>query len=193
MSTPAAAVPDAVVEGARRALELHGAGGITLERIAAEAGVSRMTLHRRGVSKDDILAALALRLEAEYRDAGWQALLADGSARDRLRRALELECHVAESNLELLDALSTAARDEIFHERDGRRLTRPVFVEPLQKLLREGAEDGSLEPVEVDETATVLFNLVGHTYRHLRAGHGWSATRARAAVVRIAMDGVAAR
>jgi hypothetical protein len=68
-----------------------------------------------------------------------------------------------------------------------------VFVEPLHKLLREGAADGSLAPVEVDETATVLFNLVGHTYRHLRAGHGWSATRARSAVVRLALEGVAAR
>ena len=187
------AVPDAIVDGARRALELHGASGVTLERIAAEAGVSRMTLHRRGVSKEDILGELALRLENEYRDAMLRALVSDGSARDRLRRALELECHVAESNLDVLDALSSSARDEIFHERGGRRLTRPVFVEPLQKLLREGAADGSLAPVEAGETATVLFNLVGHTYRHLRAGHRWSATRARSAVVRLAMDGVSAR
>ena len=187
------AVPDAIVEGARRALELHGASGITLERIAAEAGVSRMTLHRRGVSKQDVLRELALRLEGEYRDAMWRALVSDGSARDRLRRALELECHVAEANLDLLDALSSGARDEIFHERGGRRLTRPVFVEPLQRLLRDGAADGSIARVEVDETATVLFNLVGHTYRHLRAAHGWSATRARSSVVRLAMDGVAAR
>jgi AcrR family transcriptional regulator len=189
----ARAVPDSVVDGARRALELYGAGGITLERIAAEAGVSRMTLHRRGVSKEDILLALAVRLETEYRDAMWQALVAEGTARDRLRRALELECHVAEANLDLLDALSSGALDEIFHERGGRRLTRPVFVEPLKKLLREGAADGSLATVDVDETATVLFNLVGHTYRHLRAGHGWSATRSRSSVVRLAMEGVTAR
>ena len=186
-------VPDSIVEGARRALELHGAAGITLERVAAEAGVSRMTLHRHGVSKEAILLALAVRLEAEYRDAMWQALVSDGSARERLRRALELECHVAEANLDLLDALSSGARDEVFHERGERRLTRPVFVEPLKKLLREGAADGSLAPVDVDETATVLFNLVGHTYRHLRAGHGWSSARARSSVVRLAMEGVTAR
>jgi hypothetical protein len=39
----------------------------------------------------------------------------------------------------------------------------------------------------------VLFNVVGHTYRHLRTGHGWEPARARAAVVRLALDGVRAR
>jgi AcrR family transcriptional regulator len=144
------------------------------------------------VSKEDILLALALRLEAEYRDAMWQALVSEGSARDRLRRALELECHVAEANLDLLDALSSGERDEIFHERGGRRHTRPVFVEPLRKLLRDGAADGSLARVDVDETATVLFNLVGWTYVHLRTGHGWRPERAREATLDVALNGLVA-
>jgi hypothetical protein len=38
-----------------------------------------------------------------------------------------------------------------------------------------------------------VLNLVGWTYRHLRRGHGWSAERARDGVLRIALDGVAAR
>ena len=32
-------------------------------------------------------------------------------------------------------------------------------------------------------TATVLYNLVSHTYRHLRRGHGWPADRARKSVL----------
>jgi hypothetical protein len=36
----------------------------------------------------------------------------------------------------------------------------------------------------------VLFNMVGHTYAHPRACHGWSADRARAGVVGLAMNGV---
>ena len=39
-------------------------------------------------------------------------------------------------------------------------------------------------------TATVLFNAVGHTYRHLRAGHGWSSERAREGVLRLVLDGL---
>ena len=39
----------------------------------------------------------------------------------------------------------------------------------------------------------MLFNLVGHTYRHLRTGHGWSAKRTRRAVIDMALHGVVAR
>jgi hypothetical protein len=39
----------------------------------------------------------------------------------------------------------------------------------------------------------VLFNLVGHTYRHLRAEHGWSPKRTRRAVIDMALHGVVAR
>jgi AcrR family transcriptional regulator len=180
-----------LIDGARRALAEHGPSGATLERIAAAAGLSRMTLHRRGVSRAAILAALAERLEADYRSAMWPALVADApSARDRLRLALVAECDVADANLAVLDALDDGTRDAVFHEGS---LTRDVFVEPLIRLLRDGVADGSLSSSSVDdpvESATVLFNVVGHGYRHLRTGHGWTHERARDAVVRLALDGM---
>jgi hypothetical protein len=68
-----------------------------------------------------------------------------------------------------------------------------VFVEPLERLLLDGAADGSLACVDARETATVLFNAVGHTYRHLRTGHGWEPERARAGILELAMSGLIAR
>ena len=185
-------VDDQLLAGARRAVERHGASGATLERIASEAGMSRMTLHRRGVSKPDVFRALARGLEDEYRAALWPALVAEGDARARLRLALEAECAVAEANLELLEALSGEARAAIYHEDAPSGLTRDVYVEPLRRLLADGVAEGTLRAEDVAETATVLFNQVGHTYRHLRTGHGWTATRARGAVVRLAVDAVRA-
>lgn len=183
-------VPPHIVDGARHVLAQDGLAAATLERISAAAGVSRMTLHRHGLSKGDILRALAERLEADYREAMWPALMAKGSARERLRRALELQCGVVEQNLEVLTAVSTVARDAIYHDQDGSGLTRSVFTEPLERLLLDGRADGSLAPVDPAETATILFNLVAHTYSHLRTGHGWTEERACAGVVRVAIDGV---
>jgi AcrR family transcriptional regulator len=185
-------VPPHIVDAARHVLAQDGLAAATLERISAAAGVSRMTLHRHGVSKADILEALGESLERDYRDAMWPALVAQGTGRERLRQALERLCEVTDRNLALLSALGGAARDHIYHEPGPRGLTRSVFVEPLQRLLLDGAADGSLAEVDAHEVATVLFNAVCHTYAHLRAGHGWRSARARGGVIDLVLDGLTA-
>jgi hypothetical protein len=131
-------------------------------------------------------------LEDQYRDALWPALTAPGSGRARLEQALEALCAVADENLALMAALGDRPRDAIFHEppSDG-GLTRATFTEPVERILRDGAADGSLRAFEDPaETATVLFNLIGWTYRHLRTGHGWTPQRATRGVLSIALDGL---
>jgi AcrR family transcriptional regulator len=182
-----------LLEGARRTIERYGWQGATLQRLAEESGVSRMTLHRRGVSRELLLAALAEQLEREYREALWPVLTAPGSPLERLELALASLCKVVDANLELLDALGHAERDVVFHEARKPALTKQVFTEPVRRLLADGAADGSLAVDDPEETATVLFNLVGHTYRHLRTGHAWSAKRAREEVLGLALRGVVAR
>jgi AcrR family transcriptional regulator len=183
-------VPPHIVDAARHVLAQDGLAAATLERISAAAGVSRMTLHRRGLSKNDILRAIAEQLEADYREAMWPALVSKGTGRERLRAALERLCDVTERNLALLAAMSAASRDAIYHESGPGALTRKVFVEPLERLLLDGAADGSLATLDAEATATVVFNIVGHTYTHLRIGHGWSPERARAGVIAVVMEGV---
>src|SRR4051794_29025980 len=187
-----AAADEQVIDGARRALERHGWRGATLERIATEAGVSRMTLHRRGITRERVREELGRRLEDEYRAALWPALTGAGTGRDRLELALDALCDVADANHELIAALEDAPRDAIFHEPGDNVLTKSVFTEPVERILRDGMLDGSLREIDVTETATVLFNLVGWTYRHLRRGHGWSPERARAGLLALALDGVSA-
>jgi AcrR family transcriptional regulator len=186
-------VPPHIVDAARHVLAQDGVAAATLERISSAAGISRMTLHRRGLSKDHILRALSERLEIEYRDAMWPALVAPGTGAERLRLALEGLCEVSERNLALLEAMSAPARGAIYHDPGPEGMTRAVFVEPLERLLRDGAADGSLGAVDQRETATVLFNVVGHSYRHLRTGHGWKPARARDGVMGLVLAGLLAR
>ena len=181
-----------VVDAARFVLAEDGPTGATLERIAAAAGISRMTLHRQGITKADIVRALARRFEEEHKQAMWQALVANGTAAERLRLALELQCRLSEQNLAVLDALDGSIGAEIFREPGPDALTRSVFVDPLQRLLLDGGIDGTLHADDPRETATVLYNAIGHTYRHLRSGHGWSPKRARDGVLALVMDGLVA-
>ena len=146
--------------------------------------------HRRGIRKQDILDALTEKAVEAYRAALWPALTGPGTGGERLEQALRALCHSAEDNLELLVALRSQT-DAIFHEPDaGEAMTRSVFTEPLERLLRDGIADGSLRKVDPVETATVLFNLVGWTYVHLRTGHRWMPEHARERTVEIALHGV---
>lgn len=164
---------------------------LTVAEIATAVGVSRMTLHRHGVGKDEVLVALAEMLEQEFRDAALPAVAAGGTARDRLRAALSSVCEIDERYLGVFAALSTAL-ERVFHEPgDGEVLTREPFTGTLRRLLEAGAADGSIPGVaDPAETATLIFNATGHTYRHLRTGHRWPAAKARDKVVALVVDGL---
>jgi AcrR family transcriptional regulator len=188
-----ATVDTRILEGARLAAGKYGWEGATLERIAEEAGMSRMTLHRHGATREAIFEGLRAQFETAYRERLWPSLTADGDARERLAGALAELCSISEDNLELLEALGRRA-DSIFHEPgEGSVDTREPFTEAVARLLRDGSVDGSLGSAAPDDDATVLVNLVGHTYRHLRLGHRWPVKRARDSVVRLALGGVSAQ
>ena len=187
------AIGEELLQAARRAFERHGYAGATLERIAAEAGVSRVTLHRRGIGRERLLAELASRATDGYRAAMWPALTGPGSGAERLTAALEALCEMAEEHMALLVALR-AQSDAVFHQAgQGETMTRTVYTEPLERLLRDGAADGSLREGDPQETATVRFTVVGWTYVHLRTGHRWPPDRARPAVLDPVLRGVLSR
>lgn len=188
--TGARATDADLLDAGRRVVSRFGAQGATLERIADEAGVSRTTLHRRGVSRDSILEGLGEQAAEAYRRALWPALTSPGTGRERLETALSALCEVAEEHLELLVALG-GQTDEVFHDDGDKAMTRTPFSEPLERLLLDGAADGTLRVFDAREYATVAFNLVGWTYIHLRTRHGWTVDRARAATLDVALGGLA--
>ncbi|HEY2638056.1 MAG TPA: hypothetical protein VGI54_11740 [Solirubrobacteraceae bacterium] len=163
---------------------------VTTEELARAAGLSRMTLHRRGLAKAEILAQLGAELEAEHREAAFAALVLRAPARERLQRALEAMCDVNERYLRIIDALGTAIQ-VLFHEPgDGPVMTRATFTEALRRIVEDGVAEGTVEAEDPVELATLLFNATSHTYRHMRTGHHWPPERARERVVALLLDGV---
>ena len=94
-----------VAEGARRAIAAGGWQAATLTRIADEAGVSRMTLHRRGLGREEIFALLARDYEEAFRVALWPAVTGRGTGAERLQamnrgiRGVQLPGKVVERDL----------------------------------------------------------------------------------------------
>jgi AcrR family transcriptional regulator len=163
---------------------------VTLAELAEAAGVSRMTLHRRGIGKDEVLRQLGELMIQEHRDAIYPALVAAGDGRERLRMALEGLCAVSERYLGMIEDLGSVQLEAVFHEPgEGAVLTREPFTAGMRRILVDGTADGTLRVGDLDDTATLLFNAVGWTYRHMRTGHRWAPERAREAVVDLLLHG----
>src|SRR6266540_5311933 len=120
------------------------------------------------------------------------ALTGPGSAAKRLQAALEAMLAVADEHLQLLAGMFLA-HGEMFHKPGPEALTVDAFADPLERLLRDGAVDGSLREVDPTVAATVLFNTAGWGYLHLRASHHWPPEQARAAIIDLMLGGLLPR
>ena len=163
-----------------------GWDGVSLERVAERAGRSRVTLWRQGVTRDALLDALLGAVAGDYRDTMWPVLTAPGSGRDRLVRTIGALCEVIDRHLPLM-----LASDTVFHQKP-RTGQGVVFLEPFERVLRDGLADGSLHPRgRIDDSADIVMNAVAWTYVHMRGRHRWSRDRARRMILDLVLHGVA--
>jgi AcrR family transcriptional regulator len=189
---------DVVLRAAAQVIAEHGWHDFTLERVAQAAGMSRVTLYRRGTTREQLVDALVVGAAQAWQAGLWPALAGPGTAAERLEAALRACCEVVEEHLALLAGLSTAP-DPVFHLDDpsgtgpGRegRDTRDIYVAPFERLLRDGITEGSVRPdVDPRETAVLLFNIVPRTYLHLRHAHGWQAGHTTDCLLGLLMPGL---
>lgn len=184
-------VPDDLVAAVEQVLESHGWAGATAELIAEAAGLNRVTLYRRGLTKERLLAAAAVAAASEFQQATLVALTHPGTARERLEILLDTLYALADGHLALIAGLYDGPT-AMFHlgidpKHDAQAITRFEYTQPFERILRDGIHDRSLVSDSPDEDAELLFNTAAWTYVHLRRSHGWSAERARSAVTRISM------
>lgn len=182
-------IDQTLIDATATAITRWGLPEVTLDRVAAEAGMSRATIYRRGVTREDLIAALTLEAADTYNRCMLPALSASGTARERLELALRALCTAADDHLYLLAGMFLA-HGEVFHQSGPDALVVDVFAEPFERLLRDGAADGTLRTLAPTITATVLFNLVGWAYIHLRAAHEWDQDTAARTILDIILNGV---
>lgn len=180
---------DAVLAAAAQVVGEHGWHDFTLERVAEAAGMSRTTLYRRGVTKELLIDALQVGATQAYQAALWPALTLEGSALQRLQMALHAMCEVVEAHLDLMAGLSTAP-DPVFHLDAPDHGARAVYVAPLERLLHDGNQDGTLQVADPTVTAVLLLNVVTRTYLHLRQAHDWAVEQARDGLLDLIMPGL---
>jgi AcrR family transcriptional regulator len=182
-------IDQTLLDATAAAITRWGLGEVTLDRVAAEAGMSRATIYRRGVSREQLIEALTVEAADTYSRAMLPALSAPGTARERLELALHALCAAADEHLHLLAGMFLA-HGEGFHQPGPDALVVDVFAEPFERLLRDGAADGTLRDLPPAITATALFNLIGWGYIHLRAAHKWSPENTARTLLDLVLNGV---
>jgi AcrR family transcriptional regulator len=191
--TEAAVAPE-LIDAVEQVLTAHGWSGTTAELIAEAAGLNRVTLYRRGLTKERLLAAAALAAGAEFQAAALPCLVSAGTARDRLTALISALCDLADRHLALLAGLYDGP-SALFHmggkPDDPTALTRLEYTAPFERLLHDGNTDGTLTSPRPSEDAELIFNMAGWTYVHLRRTHQWTPERAREAVTRVSTAYVA--
>ncbi len=178
--------PDgAVVDAVARLVDQSGLAGLSMTAIATEAGLSRVTLHRRGTTIEEYVIAVFGRVSEDLRASLWPVLTGPGTAAERLRHGLEALCRVAERHAGVMRALYGVAGRPVPGEPE--RRTNMDVAEPFERLLRDGLLDGTLATDDPGADAVLTLNGAGWTYLHLRSAHGWSEDRARTRAVDLAI------
>jgi AcrR family transcriptional regulator len=178
-------IDDQVLDAAARIMDRDGLAGLSISAIAEEAGLSRVTLHRRGARLDDYLIAVLRRASDDLRASLWPVLTGPGTAEARLREALAILCEVCERHTGVMTSMyGKPARP--LPDKPG-RTTSMEFIEPFERLLRDGNLDGSLVCEDPVADATLTANAVGWTYLHMRQAHRWDPETATTQVVHLAM------
>jgi AcrR family transcriptional regulator len=114
---PRAIEPDAVVDAVERLFAAGGLDAVTIERTAAELGVSRATLYRTVPSKTHLLGLHFVRMTAELDGAARKVTSArGGDPRERLVGLIRVQIEAA-----------VAMRDYFFVYFDGSQLPKPVY------------------------------------------------------------------
>lgn len=136
---------------------------VSVDAVAARAGIGKATLYRYFPSKDDLVVAA---FEAAITDVSRRVedvLDGPGAPGDKLRRVIATLLPGLGPQLRSLKALSD--EDAVLAERKRRvfRDLRQNVVDGIARLLAEGAAAGSLRAVEPNTAATVLIGMIWAT------------------------------
>ena len=164
-----------VIDGARQAVERFGWQAATLERIAEEAGLSRMTLHRHGLGRDEIFSLLGRGLRARLPGRRRGGVRPARHGCRAARRGLAAVCDASERHLSFLRGLDEEADTRLFHEQG---VSRAGYVSPIEQVIRDGIDERSFRRVPVPSTATLSsmpptarIGTCGSRTRGRRRGH----------------------
>lgn len=166
---------EAIMRATYCALEQYGYAGLSIQRIADEADLSKSTFYHHYDNKDDLLTSFVDFILAEFSRIFSMEASEDPLAQLQTYVHLILDLESADG---VSDTTSTervlgtyvelraqGVRDKEFREKYTE--VDQTFEQQLADIIEDGIEAGVFKDVDPDRTATFLLTLIaGHTFRH---------------------------
>jgi AcrR family transcriptional regulator len=153
-----------LLDAAARLMERDGSQAVSMQAVAAEAGVSVGLIYRYFGGKDDLLLAVIIGVLDSFATKVPEAIAAAGDDPvDRLVAAFRSYCDVIDDHRH---AAVLTYRETKSLSNEGRARIKDLEVqtsEPLRDLLREGVESGALVVPDVEIVAYDLL-LLAHAW-----------------------------
>jgi AcrR family transcriptional regulator len=155
---------DAIFEAADAVIESHGVDGLTMDRVAAKAGLATGSLYKYFKNKNDLMQFVQVRLVEPLMETMREAVTSDVSAPQKLERILmaTFDCAVKHRGLlRLLRGTYQGAKVKMN--------ACPLILELFTDVFKRGIEDGTFRQHNPQYTAHMLLGCLLQMFE-LQAG-----------------------
>ena len=153
----AATTEDRILDATERLLAAIGLRKMTMEDVAAEAGLTRRTVYKYFGSKQELAFASIDRVVSKVRDRLEDIAVSNTPVQDRLKRMavarITVRLQAVQGYRMSLDSVFDVIRPA-YMERRKEYFRREAEI--FAVVIREGVGSRSLKPVDPDETADLL-------------------------------------
>jgi len=183
---------EAVIRAAARAFREHGFHNTSIDDIARALHVTKPTIYYYVANKEQLLFECFMAGLGQIRVAMARATQTRGAALARLRQVI---ARYAQAIASEYGWCMVRAEDQDLSPQMGAkiRLLKSEIDQGIRRLLREGMQDGSIQPCDPRMTAFAIagaLNWIAHWYRH---DQSMSPADVGAAFERIFLEGLQPR
>jgi len=136
-----AVMKDTICDAAESVLEQHGIGGITMDRVAATAGLTAGSLYNYFRNKEELLRLIIARLVEPFFKSMEEIAHATLTAPDKLEKIIRVGWQQCTEERGLIRLLVDSGQD-----REVRSQARPRALQIFAEIFAQGIRDGSFPP-----------------------------------------------
>jgi TetR/AcrR family transcriptional regulator, regulator of autoinduction and epiphytic fitness len=167
-----------------------GFGNVSMEEIAQRAGLSRKTIYNLFVSKEEIVAHLVMRVEADADSAYRARMAANENALHALEEVFLSSARWCLANPTIAPLALAGHRDLSASPPSG----RPSLQGLVGELLRLGQRQGAIrEDEDPDKMAMILLGAYAQMMLYALAGGPFEAERGIKYLLRLVIEGIGAQ